>query len=105
MIRKLKIDNFKCFGGTSFMFGPLNVLTGKNAAGKSSVIQCLLLAKEAAAMPPSNPTIKLNGPYRLELGTVLDVIRHGSTDDKIGFELSGDTFNFACQFHAQSEFQ
>jgi predicted ATPase len=105
MIRELKIDNFKCFAGTRFSFDALNVLTGKNAAGKSSVLQCLLLAKEAAEMLPSNPTIKLNGPYELELGTVLDVIRHGSTDNKIGFVLSSDEFNFACEFHGESEFQ
>ena len=42
MIDKLKLTNFKCFKEETIHFKPMTILTGANAAGKSSVIQALL---------------------------------------------------------------
>ena len=43
MINHLKIKQFKCIGDESFTFKNLTILTGLNSAGKSSVIQSILL--------------------------------------------------------------
>lgn len=43
MISELTLINFKCFQKESMCFRPLTILTGANAAGKSSVLQALLL--------------------------------------------------------------
>ena len=43
MIDKLKLTNFKCFKEETIHFKPMTILTGANAAGKSSVIQAFLL--------------------------------------------------------------
>lgn len=43
MINNLKIKGFKCIGDESFTFKNLTILTGLNSAGKSSVIQSILL--------------------------------------------------------------
>jgi len=43
MIKNLKIKQFKCLGDESFTFKNLTILTGLNSAGKSSVIQSILL--------------------------------------------------------------
>lgn len=43
MINNLKIKRFKCIGDESFTFKNLTILTGLNSAGKSSVIQSILL--------------------------------------------------------------
>ncbi|MCK5523251.1 MAG: AAA family ATPase [Thiomargarita sp.] len=43
MINNLKINQFKCLGDESFTFKNLTILTGLNSAGKSSVIQSILL--------------------------------------------------------------
>ncbi|MEN8218105.1 MAG: AAA family ATPase [Pseudomonadota bacterium] len=43
MINHLKIKRFKCIGEESFTFKNLTILTGLNSAGKSSVIQSILL--------------------------------------------------------------
>ena len=43
MIQSLTINNFKCFHQIELRFGKLNVITGKNSSGKSSVIQALKL--------------------------------------------------------------
>ncbi|TGO03052.1 hypothetical protein PN36_13865 [Candidatus Thiomargarita nelsonii] len=43
MINQLKIKRFKCIGDEFFTFKNLTILTGLNSAGKSSVIQSILL--------------------------------------------------------------
>ena len=43
MIDELSLVNFKCFNKKTINFRNLTILTGANAAGKSSVIQALLL--------------------------------------------------------------
>ncbi|HDX4396573.1 TPA: AAA family ATPase, partial [Enterobacter bugandensis] len=47
MIKHFSISGFKCFSECTFNFRPLTLLAGINGAGKSSLIQSLLLAKEA----------------------------------------------------------
>ncbi len=43
MINNLKINQFKCIGDENLTFKNLTILTGLNSAGKSSVIQSILL--------------------------------------------------------------
>lgn len=47
MINKLKLNNFKCFQCQEVSFRDLTILTGINAAGKSSIVQALLLYERA----------------------------------------------------------
>lgn len=47
MINTLEIENYKCFSDLRISFGALTLLTGFNAAGKSSAIQPLLLLAQA----------------------------------------------------------
>ena len=47
MIDKLKLTNFKCFKEETIHFKPMTILTGANAAGKSSVIQAFLLMQHS----------------------------------------------------------
>lgn len=48
MINTFEIENFKCLTAEKFDFGKLNIITGLNSSGKSSVIQALLLFADAA---------------------------------------------------------
>lgn len=47
MIDNLQVENFKCLSNESFDFKKLNIITGVNCAGKSSVIQSILLYSDA----------------------------------------------------------
>ena len=47
MINTLEIKNFKCLEEESFDLGKLNVITGVDSSGKSSVIQAILLFVDA----------------------------------------------------------
>lgn len=75
----LSIEGYKCFKEeTTFELNNITLLTGANSAGKSSVIQSLLLLKKISkgSITESNPWIDLdlNDPnYALELGKYDDI--------------------------------
>ena len=75
----LSIEGYKCFKEkTTFAFNNITLLTGANSAGKSSVIQSLLLLKKISqgSISELNPWIDLdlNDPnYALELGKYDDI--------------------------------
>jgi predicted ATPase len=47
MIERLTIQNFKCFEALSLPLAPLTLMTGFNAAGKSTALQTLLLLSQS----------------------------------------------------------
>ena len=75
----LSIEGYKCFKEkTTFELNNITLLTGANSAGKSSVIQSLLLLKKISkdSITKSKPRIDLdlNDPnYALELGKYDDI--------------------------------
>lgn len=77
MIVEANIKGFKRFKNARFKFAPLTVLTGLNGTGKSSLIQALLLAQEASTN--SANSLRLNGPFGMELGTAEDVLNWDSS--------------------------
>jgi predicted ATPase len=58
MITNLSLKNFKAFEEELFDFGPLNILSGLNNSGKSSVIQSLRLLNEKRPLPDLGPLIE-----------------------------------------------
>ena len=50
MIRQISVENFKCFSNEkTFRLVPLTILSGLNGAGKSSLIQALLMLKSSTS--------------------------------------------------------
>ena len=99
----LSLHNFKCFNDAQFAISPLTLLCGMNGVGKSSVLQSLLLAREAARKSSVPTTIPLNGLYSLDLGRVHDVVCHDATDETITISLQEqDGGAFLCKFDATS---
>ena len=47
MIKQISFDNFKCLDGKSFEFAKLNVFSGFNGRGKSSVVQFILMLAQS----------------------------------------------------------
>lgn len=86
MLTTLKIAGFKRFASCALDLAPLTVLTGLNGAGKTTVIQSLLLAREASL--PGATTVELNGPFDLELGSAQDVLNTAIDTSEITFDLS-----------------
>lgn len=86
MIIAAGLRGFKRFEEARFEFAPLTVLTGMNGSGKTSLLQAILLAKEAGATGPG--ALSLNGPFDLELGTAEDVLNWESSSP-ISIRLDG----------------
>jgi predicted ATPase len=104
MISALDIENFKCFSKLRLTAGALTLLTGFNAAGKSSAIQPLLLLAQGAKLGPGRTGYSLNGPL-VRLGTVGDVLPAGTSQANFKFGLSKDDnaayWTFSCRTGAR----
>lgn len=77
MIVAATVSGFKRFVDERFEMAPLTVLTGLNGSGKTSLLQAVLLATEAARNKAAS--LSLNGPFGLELGTAEDVLNWESS--------------------------
>ena len=85
MLEKLELRQFKCFEKLDLPLGPLTLLSGSNASGKSSALQALVLLHQTMLEHEWSTRLMLNGDS-LRLGTVLDVVDkvHGRRQFGIG---------------------
>ena len=85
MIKRLDLKTFKCFKLLRLPLGPLTLLSGTNASGKSSVLQSLVLLHQTMQENEWSTRIMLNGSATV-LGTVTDVVdqEHGTNGFEIG---------------------
>ena len=75
MLNRLKIENFKAWRHADLQFGKVTGLFGTNSAGKSSILQLLLLLKQTANATDRSLVLDLGGPEDIvSLGTFKDVI-------------------------------
>lgn len=79
MLTAIELESFKCFRKLVLPLAQCTLLTGKNASGKSTVMQALLLLQQTATdMDELQPTqqnreLRLNGSL-VNLGSAADVI-------------------------------
>lgn len=76
MFNCLHIQDFKCFETLSLPLAPMTLLTGFNAAGKSTTLQAMLLLAQAQRQGGHLPLLPLNGSL-IRLGSPGDVLRKG----------------------------
>ena len=86
MIAEIRLESFKRFRDLTLNAANLTVLTGANGAGKTSVLQSLLLARQMARQPDRRH-VELNGVDTLELGGPEDVIHREASDDLAAIEV------------------
>lgn len=87
MIKKISVENFKCFERFSLPLKAVNILTGINGMGKSTMIQSLLLMRQSVRRGDGMKGLYLNGEYA-SLGNAQDVLYEKAAEDKmaLGFE-------------------
>lgn len=73
MITRLDLRHFKCFRELKLPLGPLTLLSGTNASGKSSVLQALALLQQTMREHEWSTRLVLNG-VSARLGVVSDVV-------------------------------
>lgn len=90
MIKEFKIENFKCFQkSNTFEFSKLNLLTGINGRGKSSLLQGILVLSQSAWRNPALEKLVINAEL-LNLGN-FDDIKNSETP-------RGESINFSFKF-------
>lgn len=123
MLKRLTIENFKCFTKESISFAPLTVLVGGNGAGKSTIIQSLLLLKYSSDYVVNYKASKgisvfqceeldnlifdvpLNGHYLLQLGRFKEAYTSNPTESEyisfVAEEEKGRTSNLSFREHTK----
>ncbi|TMK55906.1 MAG: DUF3696 domain-containing protein [Actinobacteria bacterium] len=81
MFRRIEFSNLKAFSGDhSVDLAPLTLIYGRNSAGKSSLLQALLLLKQTIeSSDPERPALVIRGPLA-DLGSVPGIISGHDTD-------------------------
>lgn len=103
MINSYNLNNFKSFDSATLEFTNLNVLSGINGSGKSSVIQSLLLLKSYFEyQSPDYNVISLNNTY-CQLGKVQDVFHEGAEDQLIKLVLKINNTEYSFSFNLDLE--
>ena len=87
MLRKVELSNFKCFNKLEPDCAPLTLLCGVNGAGKSSVIQALLVLRQSyEARRLREGWLVLDGRLA-DIGTGKDVLCEDTETDVVEFSL------------------
>jgi predicted ATPase len=90
MFSRLGIRNFKAWKGFHTIdLKPLTLLLGVNSAGKTSLLQPLLLLRQTVDSPDRRQALNLGGQPRdiLDLGTMYDVFSGNNPNLLLTFEL------------------
>ena len=91
MFRQLRLSNFKAFGDPQVVpLAPITLIFGPNSAGKSSIIQSLLLLSQSVSEGPFGADRLLFSGEQVDLGTCLSAIhRHDpALRMQLGFSFS-----------------
>lgn len=92
MIQTLRLGNFKCFEDETIPLKRLTLLSGVNGAGKSSVIQALLVLRQICLRGSfSGPDVSLSGDL-IDLGRAADILFSAADEDFISIELEAEQF-------------
>lgn len=103
MVNSIQLKNYKCFEDITIPLKQVNLLTGLNGMGKSSVIQSLLLLRQSYQENGLKSGLELSGGY-LDLGQGQDVLyeKAGQNDD-IVIDITESEKKYSYQFAYQQE--
>lgn len=93
MIRMLKLKNFKCFQSQDILFRPMTLLTGVNSAGKSTVIQSLLLLQQNLFEINSKNHVTTSGDL-VNIGMPNDMLNSNVDDDSVSITVITEEKSF-----------
>ena len=88
MLERMQIRNFKAWRAADLEFGRVTGFFGTNSAGKSSLIQMLLLLKQTKNATDRGLVLDFGGPADLvNLGTFRDVVYRHNEQNRIGWSI------------------
>jgi len=109
MIKKLHIKNYKILKDNAFEFSNLNVFTGLNGMGKSSVIQSLLLLRQSFQggnlSQNQGLQLKVDNFGYIDVGNADDAFSQtAETTEQLSFEVTWEqTVNFCFDYLREND--
>lgn len=89
MIDKINLKNFKCFDNVCVETKAINIFTGINSMGKSTVLQSLLVLAQSHKSIKNDRELSLTGNY-VDLGVGQDILYEKAEDESIAINLTVD---------------
>ncbi len=102
MIQKIEASNFKCFEHISLELSNLNLFSGINSMGKSTIIQMLLLMRQAYEQNVLGKGIYLNGKYT-NLGIGKDVLYTDAKENNINISVESEETHISLNYDYNGE--
>lgn len=96
MLTRIKLKNFKCFESLSLPLASLTLLSGFNAAGKTTALQNLLLLGQSLRSGTRSAELPLNGRFA-RLGTPGEVLNSGNGEVIFSVENDQTAIEWALQ--------
>lgn len=105
IMSRIHLKNFKCFSDLDLELTNLNVLTGINSMGKSTVLQALLLLRQSFDVGEVAKGLILNGEAT-KMGTGYDLLYRASNTDEIYISVSlfGIKYEWTYQYEKDANF-
>jgi len=100
IINSVSLKNIKCFADQELELSKLNVLTGVNGVGKSTLIQSILLAAQA----PVLSNLDFSGPL-VTIGDYSDLHHSNATDDSSCISIRAASGDFSWGFEVGTRFE
>ena len=104
MIKNISVSNFKCFDRISVECSLLNLFTGINGMGKSTLLQTLLLMRQTYEKKAvlEERKLKLNGHY-VSLGLMKDIMNWDSESDTLKIKIDEDGYSLDKSYNQNGE--
>lgn len=83
-LTKLSVTNFKCFNDSELNFSKLNIFTGRNSSGKSSMLNAILSVSQSGRQFPYGLTP--NGKY-IVMGDYYEFVNNHDKTKPIGIDI------------------
>jgi len=96
------MERFKCFDSLTLPLAPLTLLTGFNAAGKSTALQSLLLLSQSLQIQRGPAELRLKGPLA-NLGTPSDVIAWTAGSNEIALGVTARDTELLWRFRVPDD--
>ncbi len=88
MLKRMKVRNFKAWREADLQFGKVTGFFGTNSAGKSSLLQLLLLLKQTKNATDRGVVLDFGGPTDpVSLGTFSDAVHRHDNNERISWTL------------------
>lgn len=88
MINHIKLSSFKCFKKQVFELSAINIFTGYNGRGKSSVLQSLLMLSQSVVKHNDLKVLEVNGCY-VKQDLFDDIVFSKADGQRVQIEVSG----------------